>query len=78
MRLAKEIIAGRKFGKIKTKHGDSVTLVHFNAKGDLPLVGLVDLGKNELAKQWTPEGKRNKGGAPSVFDLVIETEGGEA
>ena len=80
--IAREIAEGDRAGSIRTRFGDSVKLVYFGAKGNYPVVGLVDLGDEEVSKQWTSDGRIDmRPNVTSCYDLVIETEtegGGEA
>ena len=73
---AKEISENKMAGKIKTEAGHDVKLLKFDAKGECPIVGLVCTETDELAYQWTNDGKRNPArlNTPSVFDLVIEVD----
>jgi len=63
-------------GMVKTEHGETVRFLDCCVKGELPIVGVVDTGDNEIAMQWTDEGKRNPAriNTPSIYDLVIELE----
>ena len=73
--LALKLMIGNEVnGEIKTEHGEHVRLLDCGAKGELPIVGVVDTGENELAMQWTVEGKRNPArlNTPSIYDLIIE------
>lgn len=76
---AKEIAEGKKLGKIKTRDGFEVTILHWSVRPSFPLAGIVHLGEdNDYVRQWTAEGKGDV--RPHVTmksDLVIETEGGE-
>ena len=38
--IAREVNAGIRFGKIKIRRGNSVRIICWNAKGDLPIIGL--------------------------------------
>jgi len=79
--LAREITAGVGSARgyhIETRGGHAVRLLAWNAKGDKPIVGLIDLGKNEMTRQWTRQGKRDlRDNVKTIFDLVIINEGDE-
>lgn len=74
--VVQEIKDNKVKGVIKTLHGDSVRLLDAEAKGELPIIGLIDNGENELVMQWTVNGKRNpeRLNTPSIYDLYIEIE----
>lgn len=75
---AREITANITYGNIKTRDGHPVRIVCWNAKGQQPIVGLIDLGDMEMPMKYTMDGKSDT--RPNVrtnTDLVIETEGGE-
>lgn len=75
---AKDIKKSKFFGKIKTRDGDPVRILCFNAKGMYPIVGLIDKGADEVPMSYTREGKCDwRPNVTSNYDLVIETEGGE-
>ena len=77
--IAREINGKVRYGKIKTKNGQPVRIICWNAKGDKPIIALVDYGTFELPAAYTKEGWFDK--RPNVisnFDLVIQVEGGEA
>lgn len=80
MNTAKAIASGKTFGKIKTRDGFPVTILHWSVRPSFPLAGIVHLGEdNDYVRQWTATGKSDI--RPHVrmqSDLVIETEGGEA
>ena len=76
---AREINGGIIEGSIKTRDGFSVRIVAWDAKGPYPIVGLVDMENAEYSKQWTADGKSDRRrNVRTNYDLVIETEGGEA
>lgn len=78
--VALDIMAGKVLGKIKTRWGNNVRLLHFGAKGKFPIVGLVDSEEKacEIAMQWTEDGKCDiRPNVRTGFDIVIEVEGGE-
>jgi len=54
-----------------TRDGFPVRILATNAKGLFPVVGLVDLGKNEYTKQWTANGKIDlRGYVKTSYDLI--------
>lgn len=75
-KVAREVAGGVRCGKIKTKLGLGVRIICWNAKGDRPIVALVEQAYGEKPYRYTVEGKRLPNGNSSL-DLVIETEGGE-
>jgi hypothetical protein len=76
---AREITARVRFGNIKTRDGNPVRIVCWNAKGQQPIVGLIDFGDFEMPMKYTAEGKSDTRDYVTMnTDLVIETEGGEA
>ena len=76
---AREIMAHVRFGNIKTRDGNPVRIICWNAKGEKPIVGLIDVGDIEIPMKYTAEGKIDTRDYVSMStDLVIETEGGEA
>jgi len=77
--LAVKVAGGETLGFIMTKNGHPVRLLDTEAKGDYPVVGLIDMGSYEITRQWTADGKLDvREGISTNTDLVIETEGGEA
>ena len=75
--IAHEIYMHMRKGSIKTVDGHEVTTLYtYMAKGERPIVGLVNVGAEELAMQWTIDGKRNPArlNTPSIYDLVLEVE----
>ena len=76
---AEEIIRGIRFGKIKTRDGFDVTILHLSVDSSYPVAGIVHLGnKNDYVKQWTEDGKADhRRNVTTNYDLVIEMEGGE-
>lgn len=77
--IAREIMAGIQFGNIKTRDGNPVRIVCWNAKGQQPIVGLIDVGGIEMPMKYTAEGKSDtRANVTTNTDLVLETEGGEA
>lgn len=76
--IAREVNAGIRFGKIKIRRGNSVRIICWNAKGDLPIIGLIDVGNMEHPVSYTREGKSDiRANVTTPTDLVIEVEGGE-
>lgn len=63
-------------GQVLTMHHEPVRFFSFSAKGERPIVGVVDTGEEDLAMQWTVTGKRNpeRLHTQSVYDLHIEIE----
>lgn len=76
--IAREITAKVTFGCIKTRDGHSVRIICWNAKGQKPIVGLIDINGIELPMKYTRDGKTDtRDNVRTNTDLVIETEGGE-
>lgn len=77
--IAREITAKMMFGNIKTRDGHMVRIICWNAKGQKPIVGLIDLGGMvEMPMKYTKEGKSDtRDNVRTNTDLVIEVEGGE-
>lgn len=76
---AREIMAHVRFGRIKTRDGNPVRIICWDAKGEKPIVGLVDVGDIEMPMKYTINGKSDTRDFVNMnTDLVIETEGGEA
>lgn len=67
-------------GEVRTLEFRKVRLLIFNAKGDFPVVGLVEVGDQEVAMQWTRDGKRdvraNVTTGNDLLLLVPDEEGG--
>ena len=75
---ARLISEGKKLGNIKTRDGNPVRIICWDAKGEKPIVGLIDLVDIEISMKYTAEGKSDTRDFVSMnTDLVIETEGGE-
>ena len=75
LQQALQITRGNENGNIKTKNGQIVRIVAWDAKGLYPLVGLIDGGAYENVNMWTNEGKVDfRYDYHSPFDLIIETE----
>ncbi len=69
-------------GEVRTLEFRKVRLLVFNAKGDFPVVGLVEFGDQEVAMQWTLNGKRDvRNNVTTGHDLLLlvpDEEGGES
>jgi len=77
--LAREINGSIKFGRIKTRDGKPARIICWDAKGNFPIVALIDIGGYEYPSSYTTDGKSDPRDYVSMnTDLVIETEGGEA
>ena len=67
-------------GEVRTLEFRRVRLLIFNAKGDFPVVGLVEVGDQEVVMQWTSEGKcdvlANVTTGNDLLLLVPDEEGG--
>ena len=67
-------------GEIRTLEFRKVELLIFRAKGDFPIVGLVTVGDQEVAMQWTLKGKRDlRDNVTTGNDLILlvpDEEGG--
>ena len=71
LELAKDIQAG------KSRDGHSVRIVCWDAKGDYPLIGLVDMIYGEFPARFTAEGRYDlRKNVKSSYDLLIR-KGGE-
>ena len=76
--LAREINGSIKFGQIKTRDGKPARIICWNAKGNFPIVALIDMGDYEYPSNYTNDGKNDwRDNVRTNMDLVIETEGGE-
>lgn len=79
-KTARMITSGAVFGKVKTMLGLNARIVCWNAKGDFPIVALIELADgSEKSRQYTLDGKIDV--RPNVrtnFDLTLLIEGGEA
>lgn len=68
-------------GEIRTLEFRKVRPLIFNAKGDFPVVGLVEVGDQEVAMQWSLKGKRDlRDNVTTGNDLILlvpDEEGGE-
>jgi hypothetical protein len=77
---ARKIMTGEMYGKVMTRDGFPVTILHWSVRPSFPLAGIVHLGEdNDYVRQWTATGKSDI--RPHVrmqSDLIIEVEGGEA
>lgn len=72
-------MAGERFGKIKTRDGHTARIICWDAKGKRPIVALFDIGVMERVARYTINGRHDeRDNVTSNFDLIIETEGGEA
>lgn len=76
---ARKIASGEMLGKIKTRDGFEVTILHWSVRPSFPLAGIVHLGEdNDYVRQWTAEGKGDiRPNVTMQCDLILETEGGE-
>jgi hypothetical protein len=75
---AQDIMNGELTGQIKTRDGKSVRIICTDAKGPLPIVGLIDMGDTEFGMKYTLDGKVNvHSNVRTPSDLVIDVEGGE-
>lgn len=67
-------------GEVRTLEFRKVRLLVFNAKGNFPIVGLVEIDNQEIAMQWTSEGKHdvrdNVTTGNDLLLLVPDEEGG--
>lgn len=76
---ARKITANEMYGRIKTREGHPVRIVCWDAKGQKPIVGLVEIGVVEYPIKYTADGKADtRENVTTNTDLVVETEGGEA
>ena len=77
---ARLISEGKKLGKIKTRDGFEVTILHWDVRNSHPIAGIVHLGDDcDYVRQWTNEGKADcRSFVTTSVDLVLEVEGGEA
>jgi hypothetical protein len=76
---ARKITANEIYGRIKTRDGHPVRIICWKAKSIKPIVALVDFGAYEQVCMYTKDGKFDvRENVTSNFDLIIETEGGEA
>ena len=77
---ARKIASGEMLGKIKTRDGFEVTILVWDIDAAHSIGGIVHLGDHcDYLRQWLPNGKSDR--RPNVttnYDIVIETEGGEA
>lgn len=77
--IARDINAGKRFGRILTKSGCNVRLFAWDVKGLYPIAGLIDRGDFEQSGLWTNGGKSDfRPNVHTANDLVIELEGGES
>lgn len=61
----------------KTRDGMAVRILATDAKGRFPIVGLVDVGNAEYARQWKADGRADlRPNMTTNYDLMDE-EGGE-
>ena len=76
---ARKIASGEMLGKIKTRDGFEVTIIHWHVRNSFPIAGIVHLGDNcDYVRQWTSEGKADcRSFVTMSVDLVLEVEGGE-
>jgi hypothetical protein len=74
---ARKIMTGEMYGRVKTRDGFDVTILHWAVNTSFPIAGIVHLGENnDYCRQWTSQGKGDV--RPNVTmqcDLIIETEG---
>ena len=76
LELAKDIQAGKSKARIVTRDGHSVRIVCWDAKGDYPLIGLIDMIYSEFPARFTAEGRYDlRKNVKSSYDLLIK-EGG--
>jgi hypothetical protein len=77
--LAREITAGVRLGRIKTKDGFPVEIIHWNVRPSFPIAGIVRLGDDcDYVRMYTREGKSDiRRNVTKNTDLVLEVEGGE-
>lgn len=74
--LAKEIQAGKAIGRIVTRDGKPARIVCWDAKGDYPLIGLIDLGYAETPARFTADGRHDiRSNVKSNYDLLIRKGG---
>lgn len=68
------------YGTIKTRLGLKARIVHWGAKGNYPIVALIEQADgSEVCRQYTLDGKVDvRPNVTTSTDLIIETEGGEA
>lgn len=77
LELAKDIQAGKAKGRIVTRDGKPARIVCWDAKGDYPLIGLVDLGYAEVPARLTAAGRHDlRENVKSSYDLLIRKGGG--
>ena len=73
-------IFGNSFGEVRTRDYRKVRILSFAAKGDFPIVGTVEIDKQDVAMQWTLEGKRDlRDNVTMNHDLLLlvpDEEGG--
>lgn len=75
--LAKDIQAGKSKARIVTRDGHSVRIVCWDAKGDYPLIGLIDMIYSEFPARFTAEGRYDlRKNVKSNYDLLIRKGGG--
>ena len=76
---ARKIASGEMLGKIKTRDGFEVTIIHWNVRSSFPLAGIVHLGDDcDYVRQWTVKGRSDGRSFVTMnTDLVLEVEGGE-
>lgn len=61
--------------KLTTRDGFPVRIITTDAKGQYPVVGLVDLGDTEYSRQWTAEGKSDfRSYVRTNYDLIEAKE----
>lgn len=74
--LAKDIQAGKAKGRIVTRDGKPARIVCWDAKGDYPIIGLVDVGTSEAPARYTADGKHDmRDNVKSPYDLIIRKGG---
>lgn len=77
LQLAKDIQAGKTKGRIVTRDGKPVRILCWDAKGDYPLIGLIDLKQIEVPGRFTIGGKHDiRDNVKTDYDLHIVMKGG--
>lgn len=76
-----QVINGLIKGEVRTNTYHKVTILTLVAKGDFPIVGLVEKQDGEHAMQWTLTGKldtRENVTTDGDLVLLVEEKGGES
>lgn len=77
---ARKIVSGEMLGKVKTRDGFEVSIIVWDIDASHRIGGIVHLGDHcDYLRQWLPNGKSDRrNNVTTNYDLVLETEGGEA